>query len=57
VGLLFGPWWVPLATPFAGLVATLVDVFVRDRDPATEEVPAMLFPGQEVEPAPSRTKA
>jgi predicted PurR-regulated permease PerM len=49
-GFLFGPAWVPLATPFAALVATLVDVFIRDRDPTEEEVPAMLFPGQEVEP-------
>jgi predicted PurR-regulated permease PerM len=56
-GLLLGPAWVPLATPFAALVATLVDVFVRDRDPADQEVPAMLFPGQEVEPAQSRTSA
>jgi predicted PurR-regulated permease PerM len=56
-GFLFGPAWVPLATPFAALVATLVDVFVRDRDPAEEEVPAMLFPGQEVEPARSRKSA
>jgi predicted PurR-regulated permease PerM len=56
-GFLFGPAWVPLATPFAALVATLVDVFVRDRDPAKEEVPPMLFPGQEVEPARSRGRA
>jgi predicted PurR-regulated permease PerM len=50
-GFLFGPAWVPLATPFAALVATLVDVFIRDRDPTEQEVPSMLFPGQEVEPA------
>jgi predicted PurR-regulated permease PerM len=56
-GLLLGPAWVPLATPFAALVATLIDVFIRDRDPATEEVPAMLYPGQEVEPARSRESA
>jgi predicted PurR-regulated permease PerM len=56
-GFLLGPAWVPLATPFAALVATLVDVFVRDRDPAEEEVPAMLFPGQEVEPVQSRSRA
>ena len=56
-GLLFGPAWVPLATPFAALVATLIDVFVRDRDPTEEEVPAMLFPGQEVEPVRSRNSA
>jgi predicted PurR-regulated permease PerM len=57
VGLLFGPAWVPLATPFAALVATLIDVFVRDHDPTEEEVPAMLFPGQEVEPGRSRKSA
>jgi hypothetical protein len=32
-------------------------VFVRDRDPTEEEVPAMLFPGQEVEPAASQKSA
>lgn len=57
VGLLFGPVWVPLATPFAALVVTLVDVFVRDRDPAREDVPAVLFSGQEVEPEPSQKSA
>jgi predicted PurR-regulated permease PerM len=56
-GLLFGPAWVPLATPFAALVATLVDVFVRDRDPAKEEVSTMLFPRQEVEPGQPRKSA
>ena len=56
-GFLLGPAWVPLATPFAALVATLIDVFVRDRDPARQEVPAMLFPGQEVEPEGSRQSA
>jgi predicted PurR-regulated permease PerM len=55
-GFLLGPAWVPLATPFAALVATLVDVFVRDRDPTEEEVPAVLFTGQEVEPARSGTR-
>ena len=50
-------FWRPGATPFAALVATLVDVFVRDHDPAREEVPAMLFPGQEVEPDRSRKTA
>jgi predicted PurR-regulated permease PerM len=56
-GLLFGAAWVPLATPFAALVATLIDVFVRDRDPAREEVPAILFSAQEVEPGQSRQSA
>jgi predicted PurR-regulated permease PerM len=53
-GLLFGPAMVPLATPFVAVVATLVDVFVRDKDPAEEEVPAVLFTGQEVEPGRAR---
>jgi len=53
VGFLFGPAWVPLATPIAALVATLVDVFVRDRDPAEEDVPKVLFSAQDVEPARS----
>ena len=57
VALLFGPAWVPLATPFAALIATLVDVFVRDRDPAQEDVPPMLFPGQEVEPGRTGNRA
>jgi predicted PurR-regulated permease PerM len=56
-GFLLGPAWVPLATPFAALVATLVDVFVRNRDPAEEDVPAVLFTGQEVEPARKREPA
>jgi predicted PurR-regulated permease PerM len=56
-GFLFGPAWVPLATPFAAIVATLVDVFVRNRDPAREEVPTMLFPGQEIEPERAKERA
>jgi predicted PurR-regulated permease PerM len=44
VGLLFGGFYVLLSTPFVALVATLVDVILRDKDPAEEEVPAVLFP-------------
>jgi predicted PurR-regulated permease PerM len=43
VGLLFGGFYVLMATPFIALVATLVDVIVRDKDPAQEDVPAVLF--------------
>ena len=43
VGLLFGGFYVLIATPFIALIATLVDVIVRDRDPADEDVPAVLF--------------
>ena len=44
IGLLFGGFYVLMATPFvAVLVATLVDVIVRDKDPAEEDVPTVLF--------------
>jgi predicted PurR-regulated permease PerM len=43
VGLLFGGFYVLMATPFIALIATLVDVIVRDRDPAEEDTPAVLF--------------
>ncbi|HET7571180.1 MAG TPA: AI-2E family transporter [Gaiellaceae bacterium] len=45
VGVLLGAFYVLLAIPLASLVATLVDVIVRDRDPADEETPAVLFTG------------
>lgn len=43
VGLLFGGFYVLLATPLAAVLATLLDVIVRDKDPAEEEVPTVLF--------------
>ena len=43
IGLLFGGFYVLLATPFLAVLATLVDVIVRDKDPAAEDVPAVLF--------------
>jgi predicted PurR-regulated permease PerM len=49
VGLLFGGFYVLLATPFVAVVVTLVDVIVRDKDPADEDVPAVLFPAKESE--------
>lgn len=45
VGYLLGPIWVLIATPIAAVVATVVDVVVRGRDPADEEAPAVLFAG------------
>jgi Na+/phosphate symporter len=44
VGLLFGGFYVLLATPLVAVLATLVDVIVRDKDPAEEDTPAVLFP-------------
>ena len=43
IGLLFGAFYVVLATPFLAVLATLVDVIVRDKDPAEEDVPTVLF--------------
>ena len=43
VGLLFGAFYVVLATPFIAVLATLLDVIVRDKDPAEEDVPTVLF--------------
>jgi predicted PurR-regulated permease PerM len=48
-GLLFGGFAVILAIPFAAVIATLVDVIVRDKDPAGEEVPAVIFSAKEAE--------
>ena len=42
-GLLFGGFAVILAIPLAAVVATLIDVIVRDKDPAEEDVPAVIF--------------
>ena len=43
IGLLFGGFYVLLATPVLAILVTLVDVIVRDKDPAEEDVPAVLF--------------
>ena len=39
------PIYVLIAIPIAAVVATLVDVVVRGRDPAEEEAPTVLFAG------------
>jgi predicted PurR-regulated permease PerM len=49
VAILFGGFAVLLAIPIAAVLATLVDVIVRDRDPAAEDVPAVLFAAKEGE--------
>ena len=49
MGILFGGFAVLLAIPFAAVIATLVDVVLRHRNPADEDVPAVLFPAKEVE--------
>jgi putative heme transporter len=47
--LLFGGFAVLLAIPLAAVAATLVSVIVYERDPAQEEVPAVLFPAKDAE--------
>ena len=49
MGILFGGFAVLLAIPVAAVLATLVDVIVRHRNPADEDVPTVLFPAKEVE--------
>jgi predicted PurR-regulated permease PerM len=44
VVFLFGGFAVLLAVPLAAVFVTLVDVIVRDKDPAEEETPTVLFP-------------
>ncbi|HKC22838.1 MAG TPA: AI-2E family transporter [Gaiellaceae bacterium] len=49
VGIVFGGFAVTLAVPLVAVLVTVVDVVVRDRDPAEEEVPTVLFPAKEAE--------
>jgi predicted PurR-regulated permease PerM len=49
VGILFGGFAVVLAVPLVAVLVTVVDVVVRDRDPAEEDFPAVLFPAKEAE--------
>ena len=50
-GLLFGGFAVVLAIPLAAVIATLIDVIVRDKDPAEEDVPAVIFSAKDAETA------
>ncbi len=45
IGYLLGAVYVLIAIPIASVIATLVDVVIRDRDPADEEAPTILFAG------------
>jgi predicted PurR-regulated permease PerM len=49
IGILFGGFAVILAVPIAAVLVTVVEVFVRDKDPAEEDVPTVLFPAKEAE--------
>ena len=45
VGYLLGVVYVLIAIPLASIAATVIDVVVRNRDPAEEEAPTVLFAG------------
>ena len=49
VGIVFGGFAVILAVPLVAVIVTVVDVVVRDRDPAEEEIPTVLFPAKEAD--------
>ena len=45
IGILLGGFYVLLAIPIAAVLVTLVDVILRDVDPAEQDVPAVMFTG------------
>ena len=45
VGILLGSFYILFAIPIAAVLSTLVDVVLRDVDPAEEDVPAVMFTG------------
>ena len=49
VGIVFGGFAVILAVPLVAVLVTVVEVVVRDKDPAEEDVPTVLFPAKEAE--------
>jgi len=49
VGIVFGGFAVIVAVPLVAVLGTVVDVVVRDRDPAEEDVRTVLFPAKEAE--------
>jgi predicted PurR-regulated permease PerM len=49
IGILLGGFYVLLAIPVAAVLATLLDVVVRDIEPTEQEVPALIFAGKETE--------
>jgi predicted PurR-regulated permease PerM len=49
VGILFGGFAIVLAVPLVAVLVTVLDVVVRDVDPAEEDVPTVLFPAKDAE--------
>lgn len=48
VGILFGAFAV-IAVPLVAVLVTVIDVVVRQKEPAEEEIPTVLFPAKEAE--------
>ena len=46
---MLGPFYVLISVPLASLLVTLMDVIVRDVDPAEAEVPTVLFSAKDAE--------
>jgi predicted PurR-regulated permease PerM len=49
VGVVLGGFAVILAVPLASVVVTLIDIVVRDKDPAAEPAPSVLLPAKDLE--------
>jgi len=49
VGLVLGGFAVILAVPIASILVTLIDIVVREKDPAEEPAPSVLFPAKDIE--------
>jgi predicted PurR-regulated permease PerM len=49
VGVVLGPFYVLISVPLASLLVTVMDVVVRDVDPAEAEVPTVIFSAKETE--------
>jgi predicted PurR-regulated permease PerM len=49
VGILLGGFAVVLAVPLVAVLVTVLDIVVRDVDPAEEDVPTVLFPAKDAE--------
>jgi predicted PurR-regulated permease PerM len=47
--ILFGGWAILLAIPLTAVLVTLISVVVLEKDPAEEDVPAVLFPAKDAE--------
>jgi predicted PurR-regulated permease PerM len=49
IGILLGGFYVLLAIPVAAVLATVLDVVVRDIEPTEQDVPTLIFAGKETE--------